>query len=64
MINADMIAGGDPHIHRETHFNARLTNLVFHEALELGYRRYFLERPLPVEDDRIPLQKPGFPLWT
>jgi hypothetical protein len=62
MINVDMIGDRNLHIHHDSHSSPQLTGLIFHEAQELGYGRYFLERPLPVADDNAPLSKLGSPL--
>ena len=61
MINVDMIGDRDLHIHRETHSDPQLTNLIFEEARDLGYGRYFLARPLPVGDDHMPFLQAGIP---
>jgi glutaminyl-peptide cyclotransferase len=61
MINVDMIGDRDLHIHPESHSNLTLTDLIFREARNLGYGRYFLERPLPVEDDHMPFVRAGIP---
>ena len=61
MINVDMIGDRNLHIHRDTHSDPQLSNLIFREGQELGYGRYFLERPLPVEDDHMPFVRAGIP---
>lgn len=42
--------------------HARCRDPIFREAQELGYGRYFLERPLPVEDDHGRFLQAGM-LW-
>jgi glutaminyl-peptide cyclotransferase len=61
MINVHMIGDRNVHIHRDSHSSHQLTDLIFREAQELGYGRYFLERPLPVEDDDEPFVQAGIP---
>ena len=59
MFNVDMI--GNLHIHRESRSDSQLTDLIFRDAQDLGYGRYFLERPLSVEDDQMPFVRAGIP---
>ena len=61
MINVDMIGDRNLHIHRESHSNPQLTDLIFGDARDLGYGRYFLDRPLSVEDDQMPFVRAGIP---
>ena len=61
MINVDMIGDRHLHIHRETHSDPQLSNLIFSEAQDLDYGRYFLERPLSVDDDHMPFVHAGIP---
>jgi len=61
MFNVDMIGDRNLHIHRESHSDAQLTDLIFRDAQDLGYGRYFLERPLSVEDDHMPFVRAGIP---
>ena len=61
MINVDMIGDRNLHIHRDTHSDPQLSNLIFREGQELGYGRYFLETPHPVEDDHLPFVRAGIP---
>ena len=61
MINVDMIGGRNLHIHRDTHSDPQLGKLIFREGQELGYGRYFLDKPLPVEDDHLPFVRAGLP---
>jgi Zn-dependent M28 family amino/carboxypeptidase len=61
MINVDMIGDRNLHIHRESHSNLQLTELIFGDAQDLGYGRYFLDRPLSVEDDQMPFARAGIP---
>jgi glutaminyl-peptide cyclotransferase len=60
MFNVDMIGDRNLHIHRENHSDSQLTDLIFRDAQDLGYGRYFLERPLSVEDDHLPFVRLGF----
>ena len=61
MINVDMIGDRNLHIHRESHSNPQLTNLIFRSAHTLGYGRYFLNRHVSVQDDHIPFIRAGIP---
>jgi Zn-dependent M28 family amino/carboxypeptidase len=61
MINVDMIGDRNLHIHRDTHSDPQLSNLIFREGQELGYGRFFLETPHPVEDDHLPFVRAGIP---
>jgi len=61
MFNVDMIGDRNLHIHRESHSDFQLTDLIFRDAQDLGYGRYFLERPLSVEDDHMPFVRAGIP---
>jgi glutaminyl-peptide cyclotransferase len=61
MFNVDMIGDRNLHIHRESHSDSQLTDLIFRDAQDLGYGRYFLERPLSVEDDHMPFVRAGIP---
>lgn len=57
MILVDTIGDSNLHIHRESNSDPQLTNLVFHQAQALGYARYFIDRPVEVEDDHLPFLK-------
>jgi glutaminyl-peptide cyclotransferase len=59
--NVDMIGDRNLHIHRDTHSDPQLSSLIFRECQELGYGQYFLETPLPVEDDHLPFVHAGIP---
>jgi hypothetical protein len=59
MIGVDRIGDRDLHTHPESHSNLELTDLIFDEARNLGYRLYSLERPLPVADDHMPFVRGG-----
>jgi Zn-dependent M28 family amino/carboxypeptidase len=61
MFNVDMIGDRNLHIHRESHSDSQLADLIFRDAQDLGYGRYFLERPLSVEDDQMPFVRAGIP---
>ena len=61
MFNVDMIGDRNLHIHRERHSDSQLTDLIFRDAQDLGYGRYFLEWPLSVEDDQMPFVRAGIP---
>jgi len=61
MFNVDMIGDRNLHLHRESHSDSQLTDLIFRDAQDLGCGRYFLERPLSVEDDQMPFVRAGIP---
>lgn len=57
----DMIADSHLDIRRESHSTPWLTDIVFAQARDLGYRRYFLDSPSSVEDDHLPFVELGIP---
>jgi Zn-dependent M28 family amino/carboxypeptidase len=59
LILVDMIADAQLDIHREAHSTPWLTDAVFGQAQRLGYGRYFLNSPCPIEDDHIPFVELG-----
>ena len=56
-----MIADAHLDIHREAHSTPWLSDLVFAQAQSLGYGRYFLNTPWPIEDDHVPFLELGVP---
>jgi Peptidase family M28 len=61
VILADMIGDRQLDIRRETNSTPWLTDLVWQTADRLGYRGYFLEESITVEDDHIPFVRRGVP---
>jgi len=61
VILLDMIADAHLDIHREAHSTPWLSDIVFAQARRLGYGRYFLNSPWPIEDDHIPFLELGMP---
>ena len=61
VILLDMIADAHLDIHREAHSTPWLSDIVFAQARRLGYGRYFLNSPWPIEDDHIPFLELGRP---
>ncbi len=61
VILVDMIADAHLDVRREAHSTLWLTDLVFGEAQRLGYGRYFLNSPTPIEDDHVPFLELGVP---
>lgn len=57
----DMIANAHLDVDRESHSTPWLTDIVFAQARDLSYRRYFLDSPRSVEDDHLPFVKLGIP---
>jgi glutaminyl-peptide cyclotransferase len=59
MILVDMIADANLDIHRDSSSTPWLTDMIFRTAHRLGYSRYFLDEPMPIEDDHIPFVNAG-----
>ncbi len=61
LINVDMIGDKHLNIKQEQNSNARLRQLVWRSASELGYKAYFPDEQITIEDDHIPFLKAGIP---
>jgi Peptidase family M28 len=61
VILADMIGDRQLDLKRETNSTPWLTDLVWQTADRLGYRQYFLNDSIAVEDDHIPFLRRGVP---
>jgi glutaminyl-peptide cyclotransferase len=61
MILVDMIADAKLDITKESRSTPWLSDLVFSTARRLGYARYFVDRPTPIDDDHIPWLNAGVP---
>ncbi len=59
MILVDMIADARLDIHWDHDSTEWLNKLVFQEADKLGYSRYFLRKPIAIDDDHIPFVDAG-----
>ena len=59
MILVDMIGDAKLDIHREENSTPWLMDSLFGVAHRLGYEKYFLDSPTPIEDDHIPFVKAG-----
>jgi protein-S-isoprenylcysteine O-methyltransferase Ste14 len=64
MIKVDMIGDRNLHIHRDSHSSPQLPDLIFREAQELGYGRYFLERRFLWRTTTSLFSRSGSPPWT
>ncbi len=61
LINVDMIGDKSLNIKQEPNSNARVRQLVWSTAADLGYGAYFLDESLAIEDDHLPFLKLGVP---
>jgi Zn-dependent M28 family amino/carboxypeptidase len=59
LFNVDMIGDKDLDIVQEANSSRSLTKLVWDTARSLGYGKYFLETPAPIEDDHLPFVRAG-----
>ncbi len=59
LINVDMIGDKDLGIVLEENSSKPLRTLVWDTARDLGYSKYFLDMPQPIEDDHIPFVRAG-----
>ena len=61
LVLLDMIGDRDLNIRRDTYSTPWLTDILWASAARLGHARYFLNDPMPVEDDHAPFLKAGVP---
>ena len=61
LILVDMIGDKHLNIKQEQNSNARLRQLVWRSAADLGYKAYFVDEANTIEDDHIPFLKRGIP---
>jgi Zn-dependent M28 family amino/carboxypeptidase len=59
LVLMDMIGDNDLNIRRDTYSTPWLTDILWASAARLGHSRYFLNDPMPVEDDHVPFLKAG-----
>lgn len=57
LINVDMIGDKNLDMKRDPNSSTTLNKLVWSTAAELGYQAYFVDQPLPMEDDHQPFLK-------
>jgi len=61
VIVVDMIADAQLDIHRDLNSTPWLNAIVFGQAHDLGYGRYFLNSTRRIEDDHLPFRERGIP---
>jgi len=61
LINVDMIGDKSLNIKQEQNSNSRLRQLVWRSASELGYKAYFVDEAITIEDDHMEFLKRGVP---
>ena len=61
LINVDMIGDKGLNIKQEQNSNSRLRQLVWRSASDLGYKAYFVDETITIEDDHMEFLKRGIP---
>ena len=61
LINVDMVGDRGLNIRQETNSNARVRQLVWRAASDLGYRAYFVQDTITIDDDHMPFLDLGVP---
>ena len=61
LINVDMIGDKHLNIKQEQNSSAKLRQLVWRSASDLGYKAYFVDEDITIEDDHIEFLKRGIP---
>ena len=61
LINVDMIGDKKLGLQQDSNSTAFLNKLVWQTASELGYKAYFLDKTLAMDDDHMPFLKLGVP---
>lgn len=61
LINVDMIGDRDLNIRQETNSTARLRQLIWRTAADLGYQAYFVQGMITIDDDHMPFIELGVP---
>ena len=61
LVLMDMIGDRDLNIRRDTYSTPWLVDILWASAGRLGHGKYFLNDPMPVEDDHAPFLKVGVP---
>jgi Zn-dependent M28 family amino/carboxypeptidase len=61
LINVDMIGDRSLNIRQETNSNAKLRQLVWRTAADLGYQAFFVQATITIDDDHMPFIELGTP---
>jgi len=61
LINVDMIGDKGLNIKQEQNSTSKLRQLVWRSASELGYKAYFVDEAITIEDDHMEFLKRGIP---
>jgi Zn-dependent M28 family amino/carboxypeptidase len=61
LINVDMIGDKSLNIKQEQNSTSKLRQLVWRSASELGYKAYFVDEAITIEDDHMEFLKSGIP---
>ena len=61
LINVDMIGDKGLNIKQEQNSTTKLRQLVWRTAADLGYKAYFVDEPITIEDDHMEFLKKGIP---
>jgi len=61
LINVDMIGDRSLNIRQETNSNARIRQLVWRTAQDLGYQAFFVQSTITIDDDHMPFIELGVP---
>ena len=54
LINVDMIGDRNLNIRQELNSNAKLRQLVWRTAADLGYQAFFVQSTITIDDDHMP----------
>lgn len=61
LINVDMIGDRDLRIPKEINSSPTLVRLVWQAAADLGYKAYFTDQVVSIDDDHMPFVRAGVP---
>jgi len=61
LINVDMIGDKHLNIKQEQNSTAKLRQLVWRSAADLGYKAYFVDEAITIEDDHMEFLRRGIP---
>ena len=61
LINVDMIGDRNLNIRQELNSNAKLRQLVWRTAADLGYQAFFVQATITIDDDHMPFIEQGTP---
>lgn len=62
LINVDMIGDRDLNLRQDLNSHARLRQLVWRAAVDLGYQAYFTQATISIDDDHMPFGELGVPV--